>query len=242
MDTSKTSAPVRTSPCPTLTGTRLLVSQAPGLVPPARPPSCPSHSGVTPGSCHHRAGAQAVRPSPWRPAAPRCLHPARPSPPSCSPLRWGWLGVPGPLLLPLPGLVGTRSPVASSSARDRCPWRTGQLAANALAVSLLFVPNPVVDGRVCIRDWREERPRKEKEPEAEQRLFSGAFKTRICWFFAHHPDGCVLPPDRCPFAHGPGELRPAPARKKRPALSAAAARPVGPGVGGPRPEGTVPAP
>lgn len=100
----------------------------------------------------------------------------------------------------------------------------------------------VVDGRVCIRDWREERPRKEKEPEAEQRLFSGAFKTRICWFFAHHPDGCVLPPDRCPFAHGPGELRPAPARKKRPALSAAAARPVGPGVGGPRPEGTVPAP
>lgn len=100
----------------------------------------------------------------------------------------------------------------------------------------------VVDGRVCIRDWREERPRKEKEPEAEQRLFSGAFKTRICWFFAHHPDGCVLPPDRCPFAHGPGELRPAPARKKRPALSTAAARPVGPGVGGPRPEGTVPAP
>uniref|UniRef100_A0A8C3YME2 tRNA (uracil-O(2)-)-methyltransferase n=1 Tax=Catagonus wagneri TaxID=51154 RepID=A0A8C3YME2_9CETA len=59
----------------------------------------------------------------------------------------------------------------------------------------------VVNGQVCIRDWREERLRKGKESEA--------FKTRICWFFTHHPDGCVLPSDCCPFAHGPGELRPA---------------------------------
>ncbi|XP_054942215.1 probable tRNA (uracil-O(2)-)-methyltransferase isoform X3 [Physeter macrocephalus] len=73
----------------------------------------------------------------------------------------------------------------------------------------------VLDGRVRIRDWREERPRKEKEPEAKRRLFSETFKTRICWFFAHHPDGCVLPSDRCPFAHGPGELRPASSKKKR---------------------------
>ncbi|XP_060004770.1 probable tRNA (uracil-O(2)-)-methyltransferase isoform X1 [Lagenorhynchus albirostris] len=71
----------------------------------------------------------------------------------------------------------------------------------------------VVNGRVRIRDWREERPRKEKEPEAKRRQFSETFKTRICWFFAHHPDGCVLPSDRCPFAHGPGELRPATTKK-----------------------------
>lgn len=77
----------------------------------------------------------------------------------------------------------------------------------------------VLNGRVRIRDWREERPQKQEEPEAKRRLSPDTFKTRICWFFAHHPDGCVLPADCCPFAHGPGELRPAPrTRKKKPAL------------------------
>ncbi|KAF4013198.1 hypothetical protein G4228_004642 [Cervus hanglu yarkandensis] len=77
----------------------------------------------------------------------------------------------------------------------------------------------VLNGRVRIRDWREERPRKQEEPEVKRRLSPDTFKTRICWFFAHHPDGCVLPADCCPFAHGPGELRPAPrTRKKKTAL------------------------
>ncbi|XP_061276933.1 probable tRNA (uracil-O(2)-)-methyltransferase isoform X2 [Bos javanicus] len=77
----------------------------------------------------------------------------------------------------------------------------------------------VLHGRVRIRDWREERPWKKEEPEAKRRPSSDTFKTRICWFFAHHPDGCVLPADCCPFAHGPGELRPAPrTKKKKPAL------------------------
>nr|XP_031294074.1 probable tRNA (uracil-O(2)-)-methyltransferase isoform X1 [Camelus dromedarius] len=65
----------------------------------------------------------------------------------------------------------------------------------------------VVNGQVRIRDWREEKLWEEKELEAR--------KTRICWFFTHHPDGCVLPSDCCPFAHGPGELRPAPATRKK---------------------------
>ncbi|XP_006875385.1 PREDICTED: probable tRNA (uracil-O(2)-)-methyltransferase [Chrysochloris asiatica] len=59
----------------------------------------------------------------------------------------------------------------------------------------------VRDGRVRIRDWRKEQP--PRGPAAD------AFKTRPCWFFTHHPDGCVLSAARCPFAHGPGELRPA---------------------------------
>ncbi|XP_057562764.1 probable tRNA (uracil-O(2)-)-methyltransferase isoform X2 [Hippopotamus amphibius kiboko] len=71
----------------------------------------------------------------------------------------------------------------------------------------------VLNGRVRIRDWREERLQEEKEAEAKRKLFSETFKTRICWFFAHHPDGCALPSDCCPFAHGPGELRPAPTTK-----------------------------
>ncbi|KAF6133480.1 tRNA methyltransferase 44-like protein [Phyllostomus discolor] len=75
----------------------------------------------------------------------------------------------------------------------------------------------VVSGSVRLRDWREEMRREEQRPAAKRRLSSEAFKTRLCWFFAHHPDGCALPSARCPFAHGPGELRPPPApRRKQP--------------------------
>ncbi|XP_004459563.2 probable tRNA (uracil-O(2)-)-methyltransferase [Dasypus novemcinctus] len=73
----------------------------------------------------------------------------------------------------------------------------------------------VVNGRVRIRDWREEAPPGRPQPEAKRRPSPGAFKTRVCWFFSHHPDGCALPSDRCPFAHGPGELRPSQSTKRR---------------------------
>uniref|UniRef100_A0A2K5HSN8 tRNA (uracil-O(2)-)-methyltransferase n=1 Tax=Colobus angolensis palliatus TaxID=336983 RepID=A0A2K5HSN8_COLAP len=66
----------------------------------------------------------------------------------------------------------------------------------------------VVNGRVHIRDWREETLWETKQPEAKQSARSEACKTRLCWFFTHHPDGCALSADRCPFAHGPAELRP----------------------------------
>ncbi|KAM5339328.1 putative tRNA (uracil-O(2)-)-methyltransferase [Glossophaga mutica] len=73
----------------------------------------------------------------------------------------------------------------------------------------------VENGAVRLRDWREEMRREERQPAAKRRLFSGAFKTRLCWFFTHHPDGCALPSACCPFAHGPGELRPPPTGKQR---------------------------
>ncbi|XP_037385452.1 probable tRNA (uracil-O(2)-)-methyltransferase [Talpa occidentalis] len=73
----------------------------------------------------------------------------------------------------------------------------------------------VLNGRVRLRDWREEVRREAERPEAKQRLFSEAFKTRLCWFFTHHPDGCVLSALSCPFAHGPGELRPPRAPRKK---------------------------
>ncbi|XP_059532386.1 probable tRNA (uracil-O(2)-)-methyltransferase isoform X2 [Myotis daubentonii] len=73
----------------------------------------------------------------------------------------------------------------------------------------------VLNGRVHFRDWREEKLQEEKQPEAKRRLLSTAFKTRLCWFFSHHPDGCALPAGCCPFAHGPGELRPPPASKRK---------------------------
>uniref|UniRef100_A0A8C9DJ36 tRNA (uracil-O(2)-)-methyltransferase n=1 Tax=Prolemur simus TaxID=1328070 RepID=A0A8C9DJ36_PROSS len=83
----------------------------------------------------------------------------------------------------------------------------------------------VLNGRVHIRDWREEKLQKKKQPEAKRRLFAESFKTRLCWFFTHHPDGCALPSDCCPFAHGPGELRPSQATEKKKRIPGAASSP-----------------
>ncbi|XP_049742621.1 probable tRNA (uracil-O(2)-)-methyltransferase [Elephas maximus indicus] len=67
----------------------------------------------------------------------------------------------------------------------------------------------VLNGRVCLRDWREEQLQRKTRPELRRGPGTEAFKTRPCWFFMHHPDGCALPAASCPFAHGPGELQPA---------------------------------
>ncbi|XP_020847928.1 putative tRNA (uracil-O(2)-)-methyltransferase isoform X1 [Phascolarctos cinereus] len=72
----------------------------------------------------------------------------------------------------------------------------------------------VVNGRVYIRDWREEKNAKKKQPEAKRRLSSEAFKTRLCWFFMHHPNGCSLTSQSCSYAHGTQELRPSQMLKK----------------------------
>ncbi|NXF54388.1 TRM44 methyltransferase, partial [Oceanites oceanicus] len=65
----------------------------------------------------------------------------------------------------------------------------------------------VLNGRVHIRDWRKEKPSRKTKPEVKRRLSTEAFKTRLCWFFIHHPDGCSLPSESCPYAHGTEELR-----------------------------------
>ncbi|XP_071502602.1 probable tRNA (uracil-O(2)-)-methyltransferase [Diadema antillarum] len=46
--------------------------------------------------------------------------------------------------------------------------------------------------------------RKEEKREGDRLKL---FKTKLCWFHAHHPDGCPKPADACPFAHGNEELR-----------------------------------
>ncbi|NXG27448.1 TRM44 methyltransferase, partial [Dromaius novaehollandiae] len=65
----------------------------------------------------------------------------------------------------------------------------------------------VLNGRVHIRDWRKKKPSRKNKPEVKRRLSAEAFKTRLCWFFIHHPDGCSLPSESCPYAHGTEELR-----------------------------------
>ncbi|XP_038600776.1 probable tRNA (uracil-O(2)-)-methyltransferase [Tachyglossus aculeatus] len=66
----------------------------------------------------------------------------------------------------------------------------------------------VVAGQVRLRDWREGKPEAKRRPEAKHRLRADAFKTRLCWFFLHHPDGCPLPAQSCPYAHGARDLSP----------------------------------
>lgn len=73
----------------------------------------------------------------------------------------------------------------------------------------------VLDGRVHIRDWRKEKPSRKTKPEVKRCLSAEAFKTRLCWFFIHHPDGCSLPSESCPYAHGPEELRQSETIKKK---------------------------
>ncbi|XP_065591901.1 probable tRNA (uracil-O(2)-)-methyltransferase isoform X2 [Cyrtonyx montezumae] len=73
----------------------------------------------------------------------------------------------------------------------------------------------VLDGRVHIRDWRKEKLSRKTKPEVKRCLSAEAFKTRLCWFFIHHPDGCSLPSESCPYAHGTVELRQSQAIKKK---------------------------
>ncbi|XP_062494735.1 probable tRNA (uracil-O(2)-)-methyltransferase isoform X2 [Pezoporus occidentalis] len=73
----------------------------------------------------------------------------------------------------------------------------------------------VLNGRVHIRDWRKEKPSRKTKPEVKRRLSAEAFKTRLCWFFIHHPDGCSLPSESCPYAHGTEELRQSQKIKKK---------------------------
>ncbi|XP_059326972.1 probable tRNA (uracil-O(2)-)-methyltransferase [Ammospiza nelsoni] len=73
----------------------------------------------------------------------------------------------------------------------------------------------VLNGRVHIRDWRKEKPPSKTKPEVKRRLSAEAFKTRLCWFFIHHPDGCSLPSEACPYAHGTEELRQSQMIKKK---------------------------
>ncbi|XP_032043007.1 probable tRNA (uracil-O(2)-)-methyltransferase [Aythya fuligula] len=73
----------------------------------------------------------------------------------------------------------------------------------------------VLNGRVHIRDWRKEKPSRKTKPEVKRCLSAEAYKTRLCWFFIHHPNGCALPSESCPYAHGTEELRQSKTIKKK---------------------------
>lgn len=51
----------------------------------------------------------------------------------------------------------------------------------------------VQEGKIALRDWRQEVKSKEKIAEK--------WKTRRCWFYAWHPQGCILDEEQCPYDH-----------------------------------------
>ncbi len=73
--------------------------------------------------------------------------------------------------------------------------------------SFLFIL--VAGDKVVIRDWstcNQDKPTlsKKRKYKADKMHF---FKTSLCWFNAHHPDGCPRLASDCQFAHGEGELK-----------------------------------
>ncbi|XP_006004847.1 probable tRNA (uracil-O(2)-)-methyltransferase [Latimeria chalumnae] len=73
----------------------------------------------------------------------------------------------------------------------------------------------VCNGRVHIRDWRTEKQTRNNKPSAKRKLHSEVCKTRLCWFYVNHPEGCPRTSECCPFAHGMEELRPYPIKNKK---------------------------
>ncbi|XP_056156546.1 probable tRNA (uracil-O(2)-)-methyltransferase [Lampris incognitus] len=79
----------------------------------------------------------------------------------------------------------------------------------------------VEGGRVHIRDWRLQTEKVGARAKSKGKPFApGALKTRSCWFYTQHPQGCPLQAEQCAFAHGPGDLRPStrPVKKSAAAL------------------------
>eukprot|EP01135_Chromosphaera_perkinsii_P002555 Nk52_evm71s224 gene=Nk52_evmTU71s224 len=64
-------------------------------------------------------------------------------------------------------------------------------------------------GAAQLRDWRKE----DQRPKRTNK--EAPLKVKICWFYEHHPDGCPLSRDECPFAHGEEDLLGKEAKKRK---------------------------
>ena len=79
----------------------------------------------------------------------------------------------------------------------------------SFVVTMLF-SCAVADGVVQMKDWTQESPgprRKKRDSARKQRISQALWKTSMCWFSLHHPDGCPVPMEQCPYAHISDELR-----------------------------------
>ena len=79
-----------------------------------------------------------------------------------------------------------------------------------LMIQISLVSPIVTGGVVEIRDWTQEIPGprgKKGDPARKKRRSEALWKTSLCWFHLHHPDGCPVSVEQCPFAHGEDELK-----------------------------------
>lgn len=65
---------------------------------------------------------------------------------------------------------------------------------------------------IKIRDWSDPSSRESKSGSSKNRKRDSSkkgekLKTKPCWFFSNHPDGCPLTKDECTYAHGVDDLR-----------------------------------
>lgn len=68
----------------------------------------------------------------------------------------------------------------------------------------------VAGGVVQMRDWTQEslcQRGKKKDLARKQQRSQALWKTSMCWFNIHHPDGCPVLTEQCSFAHTTDELR-----------------------------------
>lgn len=61
-------------------------------------------------------------------------------------------------------------------------------------------------GMVSLKDWSKFTKKSRKA--SNRKYDSGALrKSKMCWFFINHPQGCNLSMETCSYAHGPDDLR-----------------------------------
>ncbi|KAM3938670.1 putative tRNA (uracil-O(2)-)-methyltransferase [Leptodactylus fuscus] len=74
----------------------------------------------------------------------------------------------------------------------------------------------VMNAMVSIREWSQESQTSSEKHrrESKRKLSADVLKTRLCWFYVNHPNGCPRTSIHCPYAHGTEELRPCSFPKK----------------------------
>ena len=69
----------------------------------------------------------------------------------------------------------------------------------------------VYGGNIYLRNWSEHEhgPRKSGKPLSrnQKKAKDLLYKTKRCWFYSQHPQGCPRRARDCPYAHGDNELR-----------------------------------
>lgn len=62
-------------------------------------------------------------------------------------------------------------------------------------------------GRVSLRDWSKEEVKRPKSRQVNRKYDRAALrKSKMCWFYDKHPQGCNLSSDACQYAHGSDDL------------------------------------